>query len=65
MRAGEVTVIDGPAVMDCENECQVPARVRLVWVPPPRHAWDDVLHCPYANCDRAFLVVPAPQEERP
>jgi hypothetical protein len=31
--------------------------VTLVFVPPPRHNWPDVLVCPNEGCGRAWLVV--------
>lgn len=48
--------------IDCEQRCEVPEGVALHAVPPPRHAWGDVLRCPNDDCGRCFLVTtPAPQ----
>jgi hypothetical protein len=53
-------------VIPCENECPVPAGAKLGLVPVPRHAWGDVLVCPF-GCERAFLVLaePAVPDARP
>jgi hypothetical protein len=49
--------IMGPAKLPCEQRCDVPEGVTLVFVPPPRHNWPDVLVCPNEGCGRAWLVV--------
>jgi hypothetical protein len=48
--------ITGPAKMACRMTCDVPAGTVMTEVPPPRHAWADVVRCPNDDCGRAFLV---------
>lgn len=43
--------------LDCPFSCEVPVGVELHMVPPPRHDWSDVIHCPNEDCGRHFLVV--------
>jgi hypothetical protein len=43
-------------VIDCEQQCRIPEDVHLTPVPPPRHAWNDVIRCPNDGCERCFLV---------
>jgi hypothetical protein len=43
--------------MPCAQQCEVPAGVRLAWVPPTDKAFSDVARCPNDNCDRTFLVL--------
>lgn len=40
--------------IDCPQKCEIPAGVVLVRVPPPRHAWSDIIRCP--DCGDCFLV---------
>jgi len=59
--------IVGPARLPCSRQCEIPEGLTLAPVPTPRHAWGDVLVCPYEDCRRAWLVVadtvpPAPVE---
>jgi hypothetical protein len=49
--------VAGPAQLPCPRQCDVPEGVVLRGVPRPRHAWGDVLPCPYADCGRAWLIV--------
>lgn len=54
----------GPCTIDCAERCEVPEGRTLADVPPPRHAWADVLRCPHEGCGRAFLIVPSEQERK-
>ena len=40
--------------IDCQQACEIPQGVTLVRVPPPRHAWTDIIRCP--DCGDCFLV---------
>lgn len=42
-----------PDRIDCEEHCEVPEGVTMTEVPRPRHAWSDIIHCPW--CPRSFL----------
>jgi len=50
----------GPTKIVCPLACDVPAGVKMSMVPPPRHNWADVLHCPNEDCGRHFLVLREP-----
>lgn len=42
--------------IECTRRCATPEGVTLTPVPAPRHAWADVIVCPYEDCGTAFLV---------
>ncbi|MFB6776531.1 hypothetical protein ACFCX0_03660 [Streptomyces sp. NPDC056352] len=48
-----------PDRINCEQQCEIPAGVRLAEVPRPRHDWGDVFQCPNEGCGRSFLATPA------
>lgn len=43
--------------VDCDRQCPIPDDFTLYEVPLPRHAWRDIIRCPYGDCERVFLVV--------
>lgn len=47
----------------CPRDCEVPEGVTLKMVPKPRHAWSDVVGCPYGDCERFYLVIKDTTEE--
>lgn len=50
----------GPCKIACPMQCDVPQGATIVEMPPPRHNWGDMFHCPNGNeveCDRWFMVV--------
>lgn len=51
--------------LDCIEHCTVPDGAELLEVPPPRHAWGDVLHCPNEGCGKAFLITKDPRPAAP
>ena len=43
--------------LDCPHKCDVPEGIELRPVPPARHAWSDVIVCPYTDeCGLTYLV---------
>ena len=54
-----------PTRIDCAERCRIPEGAELLQVPPPRHAWGDVLHCPNDGCGRAFLITKDPRSAAP
>lgn len=43
--------------INCAKHCPVPDGVELKEMPPTRHAWSDIVHCPNDDCGRFFMVV--------
>ena len=44
----------GPCTIKCDESCEVPAGMEFTETPRPRHAWRDIIYCPY--CPRSFIV---------
>lgn len=53
----------GPTRMDCQKKCKVPAGMKLMPVPRPRHDWPGMLHCPNEGCGWSFLYEKIEKEE--
>lgn len=45
------------SAIDCERQCSIPEGAQLKEMPPTRHAWSDIVHCPNVDCGRFFMVV--------